>query len=86
MRVPVYVVSPFAKKHFVSHETHSPTSILRFVEAALGLPAFTKRDANSDAMLDLFDFENPPHATPPDLAEQPIDAAQNAACKLAFPK
>ncbi len=56
VRVPLVVVSPFARRHFVSHVVHEHTSILRFIEALYGLPALTARDANSDAMLDMFDF------------------------------
>lgn len=55
-RVPVTLVSPYAKRGFVSHKTHSHTSLLRFVETVFDLPALTARDANSDAMLDMFDF------------------------------
>ena len=34
VRVPFLVVSPFAKKHHVSHEIYDHTSILRFIQAA----------------------------------------------------
>jgi phospholipase C len=63
-RVPLILVSPYAKRHFVSHEVHSHTSILRFIEAKFGLAAITNRDANSDAMFDLFDFESPNNDVP----------------------
>ncbi|HEY8080090.1 MAG TPA: alkaline phosphatase family protein [Labilithrix sp.] len=62
VRVPVTVVSPWARRGFVSHATHSHTSILRFVELVFDLPALTARDANSDAMLDMFDFTAPGNA------------------------
>ncbi|MFO0685329.1 MAG: alkaline phosphatase family protein [Sandaracinus sp.] len=65
MRVPVAVVSPFARPGYVSHLTHSHASILRFVEAVFDIPAMTGRDANSDAMLDFFDFSTATFATPP---------------------
>jgi phospholipase C len=55
-RVPLIAVSPWAKPHHVSHVTHSHTSITRFIELLHDLPALTGRDANSDALLDLFDF------------------------------
>jgi phospholipase C len=83
-RVPVYVLSPFAKKHFVSHVVHSHTSILRFIEAKFDLPALTNRDANSDAMLDMFDFDNPPFVTAPTFAEPVVDAAKLAACTTKY--
>lgn len=56
VRVPIYVVSPWARLHTVSHRTHDHTSILRFIQLVNDLPALTARDANADAMLDLFDF------------------------------
>ncbi len=80
----MYVVSPFAKKHFVSHVVHSHASILRFIEARFDLPALTNRDANSDAMLDMFDFAKAPFATAPSFAEPAIDAAQLAACTTKY--
>jgi phospholipase C len=64
-RVPLVVVSPYARAAHVSHRVHSHTSILRFIEAIHDLPAITGRDANTDALLDLFDFASPPFATPP---------------------
>ena len=55
-RVPLLAISPWVKPHHVSHVVHSHTSITRFIELLHDLPALTGRDANSDAMLDLFDF------------------------------
>jgi hypothetical protein len=66
IRVPLLVVSPFAKPHYVSHGTYDHTSIDRFIEAWLGLPALTRRDANADPLLDFFDFSQPPNT--PNLA------------------
>jgi phospholipase C len=40
----------------VSHIVHEHTSIMRFIEMVFDLPALTARDANSDALLDMFDF------------------------------
>jgi phospholipase C len=50
------VVSPYAKKAYVSKTVHTHTSIGRFIEALFDLPAMSARDANSDALLDMFDF------------------------------
>jgi len=83
-RVPLIVVSPFARRHYVSHVVHSHTSILRFLELKFDLPALTKRDANADALLDLFDFESPPRLDVPAFAEPPVDPGQLDACKAAF--
>ncbi len=50
-----------------AHRVHSHTSTLRFVELIHDLPALTNRDANSDALLELFDFDCPSFITPPVL-------------------
>jgi len=55
-RIPFVVISPWAKRNYVSHVVHDHTAITRFIEALFDLPALTERDANSDALLDLFDF------------------------------
>jgi phospholipase C len=80
-RVPLFVVSPYAKAHYVSHVVHSHASILRFIETKHGIPALTARDANSDALLDMFDFAAPAFANPPELAEPAIDEGKLAACR-----
>jgi len=65
-RVPFIVVSPYARAHFVSHTTYDHAAITRFIETRFGLPALTARDANA-APMDMFDFQNPPFATPPNI-------------------
>jgi phospholipase C len=59
-RVPCIVISPYARRGYVSHETHSLVSLLRFAETIFGLEPLTERDANASNMLDCFDFESPP--------------------------
>jgi phospholipase C len=63
VRVPLIAISRFARGHYVSHLRHEHTSILRFIELLFDLPALTARDANSDALLDMFDFACPNDAT-----------------------
>jgi phospholipase C len=55
-RVPLVAISPWAKRGYASHAVHDHTAITRFIETLFDLPALTARDANSDALLDLFDF------------------------------
>ena len=55
-RIPLVVISPWARRHYVSHRPHDHTAITRLIETFFDLPALTARDANSDALLDLFDF------------------------------
>jgi phospholipase C len=55
-RVPLVVISPWARRSYVSHVVREHTAITRLIEAVFDLPALTARDANADALLDLFDF------------------------------
>ena len=71
-RVPMVVVSPYVKPHFVSHVNRDLTSILKLIETRFNLPALTRRDAAADDMTEFFDFINPPaFLTPPALPAQP---------------
>jgi phospholipase C len=82
-RVPAVVVSPWAKKSYVSHVQHSHTSILRLLETKWNLPALSNRDANSSNLLDTLDLgaKVPPFLTPPTLTPaQPVSDATVAAC------
>ena len=72
IRVPVVVISPYAKPHYVSHVVDDHTSILRFIETRYGLPSLTARDAAADPMLHLFDFESPALLNPPSFAAPPV--------------
>jgi phospholipase C len=55
-RVPLIVVSPYAKRQYVSHVTHDSGSILRYIEEIFGLPSLGTRDAMSDDLGDCFDY------------------------------
>jgi phospholipase C len=64
-RVPVIVVSPYAKAKYISHATHHFGSILKFIENNWGLPpigAGNYSDAYSDTddFSDCFDFTQTP--------------------------
>ena len=72
-RVPLLVVSPWVKPHFVSHKNREFTSFLKFIETRYGLAPLTKRDAEADDMLEFFDFSTPSWLTPPVLPDQPIN-------------
>jgi phospholipase C len=78
-RVPLIVVSPYAKHGYVSHAVTDATSILRFVESRFDLPALTARDANADPTSDMFDFAHPDFSVPT-LPTVTIDQAKLAAC------
>ena len=56
-RVPAVVVSPYAKRDYVSHVLYDHTSILAMLERKWNLPAMTNRDANANDLLDFLDLD-----------------------------
>ena len=66
-RVPNMVVSPFTRRHYVSHTPMDHTAVIKFVETRfLGSSAhLTNRDAVQPNLLEFFDFSRVPWATPP---------------------
>jgi phospholipase C len=59
-RVPLIVISPYAKPAYVSHVTHDFGSILKFIEVNFGLPSLGYADAPADDLSDCFDFYQTP--------------------------
>jgi phospholipase C len=59
-RVPLLIISPYAKSGYVSHTVYDHTSVLKFVETRYHVQPLTSRDARANAMLDSFDFSQPP--------------------------
>jgi phospholipase C len=64
-RLPLIVVSPYARKHYVNHNLADFTAILKLIETRFNLPALTKRDAAQINMTQFFNFNFPPWMTPP---------------------
>lgn len=59
-RVPLLVVSPYAKSGYVSHVQHEFGSVLRFTEETFGLDPLGLSDSRADDLRDCFDFGRPP--------------------------
>jgi phospholipase C len=72
MRVPLIVVSPYAKAAYISHTTHDFGSILKFVETTFKLPSLGYADSPADDLSDCFDLTQTP------LAYKAIPAALDA--------
>ncbi len=64
-RVPLLVISPYAKHGYVSHQQHEFGSILKFVEETFGLGSLRTTDVRSDDLADCFDFTQPPRKFKP---------------------
>jgi phospholipase C len=61
-RVPLLIISPYAKEGYVSHSLYDHTSVLKFIETRYNLKALTSRDVAASNMLDSFDFTQTPKA------------------------
>jgi phospholipase C len=59
-RVPMIVISPYARPSYVSHTHYEFGSILRFVESIYGLASLGTTDVRGASMLDCFDFTQKP--------------------------
>ncbi len=66
-RVPNAIVSPFTRRHYVSHTPIDHTAVIKFVENRFIGPNahLTQRDAIQPNLLEFFDFTNVPWSAPP---------------------
>lgn len=55
-RVPMLVISPFAKKGFISHVQMDDVSILKFIQKTFGLPSLNSRNNLGNDISDMFSF------------------------------
>jgi phospholipase C len=60
MRVPVLVVSPYARRGYVSHTQYEYGSILKFIEQAFNLPSLHSTDDRANSLIDALDFTKNP--------------------------
>jgi phospholipase C len=66
MRVPLVIISPYAKKGWVSHVHYEHGSILKFIEDRFGLARLAQSDARAKSPeADCFDFSQPPRTFVP---------------------
>jgi phospholipase C len=71
-RVPLLVISPYAKKDYVSHVQYETASVLRFAEDLYGLDQLSAADKRAASPAkDCFDFSAPPRKFVPIKA--PLD-------------
>ncbi|MFY9738064.1 MAG: alkaline phosphatase family protein [Candidatus Cybelea sp.] len=73
-RVPLIVISPYAKKNYVSHVQYETASVLRFAEDLFGLPQLSKADRRATSpAADCFDFSKKPRRFVPITAPEGPD-------------
>jgi phospholipase C len=74
MRIPMLIVSAYAKQGHVSHVPYEHGSILKFIEDIWGLPRLGASDTRAKSPeKDAFDFNKPPRAFKTIPAEHGID-------------
>jgi phospholipase C len=79
-RVPLIVISPYAKKNYVSHVQYETASVLRFAEDLFGLAQLSAADTRATSpAADCLDFSQRPRKF------VPIKAPQNDAFFLSLP-
>ncbi|HKW99759.1 MAG TPA: alkaline phosphatase family protein [Bryobacteraceae bacterium] len=71
-RVPMLVISPYAKPNYVSHVNYEFCSVLKFIEERWAMRHLTPRDHWANDMRECFNFNQTPNAAltipiPPDL-------------------
>jgi phospholipase C len=79
VRVPCLIISPYAKKDYVSHTQYEYGSILRFIEEVYGLPAGSigpvskcYTDGRGTSLDDAFDFTQQPRKFSPIPSKYPM--------------
>jgi phospholipase C len=71
-RVPLLVISPYAKEDYVSHVQYETASVLRFAEDLFGLAQLAPADTRATSpAVDCFDFSQAPRAFVPIKAPHP---------------
>ena len=80
-RVPLTVISPWARAHYVSHKVADHTSILAFIERRWKLRPLTARDAHAWPLTDMFDLRKPAFRHPPRMPAAPDVNVSLARCE-----
>lgn len=81
-RLPNMVISPFTRRHYVSHIPMDHTAVIKFVESRFIGPSahLTARDAAQPDLIDFFDFTAIPWLTPPPAASIPTPPSVGGTC------
>jgi phospholipase C len=61
-RVPLLIVSPWARRGHIAHTTLEFSSVLKFIEQRFDLDPLTERDERANDLIDNFDFDDHPRS------------------------
>jgi phospholipase C len=84
-RVPAGVVSPYARRNYVSHTVFDHTSVLKTIETKWNLPALTRRDANAVDVFGMLDLKGKPAFLSPPSLPDPANPASSFECLATGP-
>jgi len=59
LRVPLLVISPWARHGYISHTVHEASGFITFIEHNFNLGSLGQRDESADRFADCFDFTQP---------------------------
>ena len=59
-RVPLLIISPWARQGVITHTTLEFSSVLKFIEERFDLAALTERDEDANDLIDAFEFNHRP--------------------------
>jgi phospholipase C len=65
MRIPLIIISPYARPHYISETEYNYGSILRFIEENFDLGSLGTTDATANSLSDSFDFAQAPNVFKP---------------------
>jgi phospholipase C len=71
LRVPCIIISPYAKKRYISHTYYEFGSILKLIEETLRLPTLGSTDVRATSLVDAFDFAQKPRVFVPIPTKHP---------------
>jgi phospholipase C len=77
MRVPMIVISPYAKPGNVSHTQYEFGSILKLIEQTFGLGSLGTTDASAPSMSDVFNFSQTPNTFTAEPLPDPLPCAKH---------
>ena len=63
-RVPCVVISPYARRGFITHNQYDHTSVLKMIEWRFGLPPLTVRDQTANNLAEVLNFGSPDVSVP----------------------
>ena len=80
-RVPMIVISPYAKPDYVSHTHYDLGTILKFMEQVFNLGSLGTTDASAASMNDMFDFTQPPSVFTPAPLPKALSCAEEGSSR-----